>query len=242
MDDVQYSEDRQEAPEVVPVHGGRALHRNLAIGTVVVVLAGVATGAFFLGRSSSRVTHTATATTTTVPAQQSSRTAIEVFAHWTEEGTLSPRISVTGHLTGGSCWTSSIADSADQEAWRCMSDNGIYDPCFAPSESANLTQVACFESPWSGAQLLDLTQPLSYSSSDTTNGGISLPWFMQLANGDRCGLITGAAGEAGGVTLNYGCQSADASTPNMTTQPWTVEYLPNGSDVLSTVDVVTAWR
>jgi hypothetical protein len=123
-----------------------------------------------------------------------------------------------------------------------MSDNGIYDPCFAPSQGANLTQVACFESPWSGAKLLELTQPLSYSSSGTTNGGTSLPWFMQLANGDRCGLITGTAGEAGGVTLNYGCQSGDASTPNMTTEPWTVEYLPNDSDVLSTIDAVTAWR
>jgi hypothetical protein len=123
-----------------------------------------------------------------------------------------------------------------------MSDNGIYGPCFAPSEGANLTEVACFESPWSGAELLELMQPLPYSASGTLNGGTSLPWFMQLANGDRCGLITGAAGEAGGVTLNYGCRSGDASTPDMSTEPWTVEYLPNGSDVLSGIDLVTAWH
>jgi len=239
MGDVQYSESRPQAPEVVPVCNRRAVHRTSAIGAAVVVLSGVATGAFFLGRSTTRTTNKAT-TTAPLPSRPS-RTVVKVFAPWTEEGTLSPDIKVTGHLVGGSCWTSSIADSADQDAWRCASQNYIYDPCFAPP-GANITELACFETPWSGAELLPLTQPLSYSASGTPSGGTSLPWFMQLANGDRCGLITGTAGEAGGVTLNYDCQSGAASTPDMTTEPWTVEYLPNGSDVLRAVDVVTAWH
>ncbi|MGP8160906.1 MAG: hypothetical protein ACLQGJ_06750 [Candidatus Dormibacteria bacterium] len=65
---------------------------------------------------------------------------------------------------------------------------------------------------------------------------------MQLANGDSCGLITGAAGGIARMMLNYGCRSGNASTPDMSTEPWTVEYLPNDSHVISEVDVVTAWH
>jgi hypothetical protein len=65
---------------------------------------------------------------------------------------------------------------------------------------------------------------------------------MQLANGDSCGLIMGAAGGTGGMTLNYRCRSGNASTPDISTEPWTVEYLPNDSHVISEVNVVTAWH
>jgi hypothetical protein len=118
----------------------------------------------------------------------------------------------------------------------------IHDPCFAPPDESNVTEVACAESPWSGIELLKLTKPLSFSASGTPSAGASVPWFMEISNGDRCGLTTGTTGEAGGVTLAYGCRLGNASTPDTTTEPWTVEYLPNDSHVLVSVDVVTAWR
>jgi hypothetical protein len=95
------------------------------------------------------------------------RTTIEVFAPWTEGDKLSPGIKVTGHLADGSCWTSSIADSADNGAWRCMSANGIYDPCFAPTNETDVTEVACAESPSSGVEMLGLTKPLASGARGT---------------------------------------------------------------------------
>jgi hypothetical protein len=35
--------------------------------------------------------------------------------------------------------------------------------------------------------------------------------------------------------------SGEASTPNISTKPWTVPYLPNNSHVISDVTVITAW-
>jgi hypothetical protein len=222
---------------------------------IALVAVGVAIGAFFGGRASVsqtvlRTRPSASSSITPTTTQSIKRTTIDVFAPWTEGDKLSPGIKVTGHLTDGSCWTSSIADSADNAAWRCMSPgvfdgrsvSEIHDPCFAPPDEGNVTEVACAESPWSGVELLKLTKPLSFSASGTPNTGTSLPWVMQLANGDSCGLITGAAGGTAGMTLNYGCRSGNASTPDMSTEPWTVEYLPNGSHVISEVDVVTAWH
>lgn len=89
---------------------------------------------------------------------------------------------------------------------------------------------------------MSLAQPLSFSAWGTPSGGASAPWFMELANGDRCGAITGTGGEVGGVTLNYGCRSGDASTPDTAAESWTVEYLPNDSHLLVSVDRVTARR
>jgi hypothetical protein len=70
-------------------------------------------------------------------------------------------------------------------------------------------------SPWSGVELLDLTKPLASGAWGTPSSGTSLPWVLQLTNGDSCGLITGAAGGTAGMTLNYGCRSGSASTPDM---------------------------
>lgn len=183
-----------------------------------------------------------TTTSPRVTTSGPSTTTVMAFAPWTEGGGLAPGINVSGHLSNGSCWEASSADVADQDAWRCSSNNNIYDPCFAPGGESNVTVVACAASPWSDVNILNLTQPLSYSASGMPTGGSSTPWFLELANGDRCGVTTGTVGEAGGVTLNYGCGSGGASTPDTSTNPWTVQYLPNDSHVLSQVDVSSAWQ
>lgn len=171
------------------------------------------------------------------------KTAIDVFAPWTVAGKLAPGVRVVGHLTDGTCWTRSIADSADPNAWRCGSApaHGIYDPCFAPPTQANAAELACAATPWSGVYMLHLAHPLAFSQSGTSAKS-PLPWFMQLADGERCGLNSGAASEAAGVTLNYNCTSGTASVPDTRTQPWTVQYLAHDSHVISAVDVVTAWH
>jgi hypothetical protein len=55
-------------------------------------------------------------------------------------------------------------------------------------------------------------------------------------------LNTGASGVGAGVTLNYGCQRGSAAAPETTAEPWTVGYLPSGSDTMNGFDVVTAWH
>lgn len=42
--------------------------------------------------------------------------------------------------------------------------------------------------------------------------------------------------------VSYFCQSGATSAPNTSTEPWTVQYLPNNSHVISEVAVTTAWN
>jgi hypothetical protein len=187
---------------------------------------------------------TTTTTPTTTPASPSSSTVTEVFAPWTTGGELAPGIQVAANLNDGSCSTASLADGANQNAWRCSSGKGVYDPCFAPPDETNVTQVACAQSPLSAVEMLTLATPLPSSSTapSSSTGSTPVPWFMQLANGDTCGRTTAAASSAGSPSPSYGCQSGVASALNTSTEPWTVEYLPNNSDVSSDVVVSTAWN
>ena len=192
----------------------------------------------------STTTTAPTTTTTTTPASTPSSTTTEMFAPWTTEGTLAPGIQVVANLEDGSCSAESIADGANQNAWQCSSGNDVYDPCFAPPNETNVTQVACAQTPLSGVDVLTLVQALPSSSTGTSadTGSTPAPWFMQLANGDTCGRTTVTAPSAGSPSLSYACQSGVAGTLNTSTEPWTVKYLPNNSDVSSDVAVSTAWN
>jgi len=224
-------DERQEAPIVKPVRKN-GVWRAFTIGIALVVVAGAA---FAIGRATKH--GASTLRTGSAPVQ----TIVKVFAPWTPGDTLSPAVKVTGHAFAGDCWTSSQADSSNPEAWRCISGNMISDPCFAPPEQSNVTQMACAESPWSGVVLLKLAHPLSYGSTGTSKNAGS-PWFMQLANGDRCGHTTGTEPETSGVVLGYGCRLGEAGYPTADGAPWTVEYLAPKADVLQMEDVTVAWR
>ncbi len=197
-----------------------------------------------VGTVSTTTTAPTTTSTAAAPATNPSSTVIEVFAPWTTGGGLAPGIQVAANLNDGSCSAGSLADGANQNAWRCSSGNGVYDPCFAPPDATNVTQVACAPSPWSSVDMLTLVQPLPSSSTGISGstGSTPVPWFMQLANGDTCGRTTETASTAGSPNLSYGCQSGVASTLNTSTEPWTIKYLPSNSDVSSDVAVSTAWN
>ena len=192
--------------------------------------------------------HPSTTSSTNLNAQVAhTTTATKIFAPWTQAGQLAPGIQVDAHLTNGSCSIGSIADGANQDAWRCFSGTGVYDPCFAPpGNPLNVTLVACALSPLSGVDMLTLATPLPSSSGGTTvNTG---PWFMQLRNGEMCVQTGSAVSSADGVTFVYDCRNnpmgkvfGGANAPNTSTEPWTVKYLPNSSHVISEVDVTTAW-
>ena len=178
--------------------------------------------------------------TSTAAVPTSSTTQMEHYVPWATSGSLAPGIAVIGTLSGGDCWTTSIPDSPNQYAWRCMAGSYIYDPCFAPPGAANVIRVACARSPFSGVYLLNLTTPLSHSSSTRT---ATYPWYLVLSNGQHCGGFDGAGPPSvGGVSLDYVCKGGGASAPSYGTEPWTVQYGPDDAGPLQLLTVVQAWN
>ncbi|HEV3153551.1 MAG TPA: hypothetical protein VGZ02_07095 [Candidatus Baltobacteraceae bacterium] len=83
----------------------------------------------------------------------------------------------------GECWTESIA-SARADAYRCMAQNEIYDPCF----KVDAREVACPtpKDVTSGTRI-SLTKPLPAHTGTPAN----TVWAMHLAGGGICSRGTG---------------------------------------------------
>lgn len=83
----------------------------------------------------------------------------------------------------GHCWTASIA-SRRSDAYRCMTGNEIYDPCF----KVNSRTVACPTNPTVNRGVrIRLTKPLPQANVTNSHNA----WMMQLAGGAQCNLGTG---------------------------------------------------
>lgn len=177
--------------------------------------------------------HVAATSPSTSPV--SATTASQRFNPYDANGAVSAPLN--GH-SSGSCWTSSIADPSST-TYRCMADNQILDPCFAPPHDAHPGAVACYSDPWSPGTLLNLTDPLPASDPSTR----ATPWALELANGAHCVVVTGTVDQVGLVDLGYSCGgSAGAGLAGSAGTARTVQYRPTDSQPLHSVAVRTAWH
>ena len=107
----------------------------------------------------------------------------------------------------GSCWANSIAAPFRQDAWRCMTGNPIYDPCF---ETKQKGLVFCPTGPLkSEAILISLTKVLP-KASVPQNLADNWAWFVKLKDGTYCSPFTGTRPFfSKDQVAFYGCNSTD---------------------------------
>ena len=187
----------------------------------------------------------------------STRTNTRYVAPFTPDG-LNPGLNVTSSIEGTCTFDSSIA-LGRPDAWGCVTEGGVLDPCFENSFVAlgEAVELACLDTPWSAdVVMLTLTAPLS-REKEAPDGAVAvaaetaeeviqpwdLPWALELANGDRCSLLRGTLTVIAGQVVHYGCEQGgmilgetDRSQP-----VWAVSYLAEGDVATNLVDVLTAW-
>ncbi len=170
-------------------------------------------------------------------------TAVRLFVPFGPGRALQPGVAVSERLEGR-CFAESAASAARSDAWRCMAGNRILDPCFEGTVEGRTT-LACARSPWeSTVALLALTEPLP-----TTPGGRSplldgRPWALELDNGSRCSLLTGATGAVAGMRINYGCEGGRTSVVgdiDRRTARWKVFVLAGDGVTMDQRSVRFAW-
>jgi hypothetical protein len=100
----------------------------------------------------------------------------------------------------GHCSDSHLTGRVD--AWRCMANNTVYDPCFSNN---NLSSLACPTSAFSKAVvLIALDRPLPlHQWADVP----VFPWALRLSSGVRCQWVDGKTGVIAGMRLSYACSS-----------------------------------
>jgi hypothetical protein len=76
-----------------------------------------------------------------------------------------------------------------EDAWRCMAEGKIFDPCFAKM-SQDKTEVICPQSPWVGDSVqIEVSGPLNNENHVTLDMSRVFPWGIELANGEHCHAI-----------------------------------------------------
>lgn len=209
----------------VGVHGGRGSHQ-LILASVLLAFALVATAC-----ASHRSARPA--------AGGAPRATVDrTFRAYGTDGELTA--AVAGVLRG-SCWTTSIA-APDAGAFRCIAGNRILDPCFAAPPKPGPREVACFDTPWSRAEVLQLTGGLPKADPIDDAGGSARPWALQLDNGVRCVASTGTVPAVQGVSLGYSClDGSDAALLDPSATPVTADYGDPRTQSLQPVTVATIW-
>jgi len=170
------------------------------------------------------------------------RTQVKLLTPFGPAG-LSIGMAVTERVNG-TCFAASAASSSRPDAWRCSAGNGILDPCYQRI-LGDEKQLACpVGGPWpANVVLLTLTQALPSEPRKETNRADTLPWALELANGQRCTLMTGAMPPVAGMRINYGCPGGFQVVGDIDrSQPvWRVFSQGEKSIALEQVDVAVAW-
>jgi hypothetical protein len=171
-----------------------------------------------------------------------SATLVRLFTPFNSGG-LSVGLAVTDSATG-SCFTPSVADSFRVDGWRCSAGNRIYDPCFE-NIFADRRILACADAPWTAnVVLLRLTSPLPSARRGQVDRSNTLPWALELANGQRCTMLTGATNVIAGMRVNYGCrdEAYAVGSVDRTLPVWRIFFQSARRSIsLDQVEVSTAW-
>jgi len=157
-------------------------------------------------------------------------------------GSLGIGFAVTARGSG-ECFSSSAAVPARPDAWRCTIGNAIHDPCFQ-NIMGDPKLLACPEAPWNAnVTLLTLTSPLPTEVRKEMALKDTLPWALELANGQRCTLFTGATGLIAGMRTNYGCPGGFIVVGDVDrSQPiWRAFSQGEKSISLDLADIAVAW-
>lgn len=101
----------------------------------------------------------------------------------------------------GHCFADSIS-AQRSDAYRCMVDNQIFDPCFSGGEK-DFVVCANDQMPPRFNRVIALTKPLPKHSSVT--GQTKQPWLVKLADGRYCQPYTGTLPVVNGKVLTYAC-------------------------------------
>lgn len=93
-----------------------------------------------------------------------------------------------------------------EDAWHCVAEGKNYDPCFVKA-GPNQQQVLCPESPWSSQGVtITLNQPLNNEEHKPLDMSRTLPWAIELTNGEHCQAIyTQETYE--GMPIRYRCSN-----------------------------------
>jgi hypothetical protein len=167
-------------------------------------------------------------------------TSTRIYGAFTASGQAAIHVTKT---VKGYCFAGSL-EADRNDAWRCLSKNFLYDPCFSSSKAKGI--VLCPAAAWKRSGLeIKLTKglPTKFGSkrAPSTKGR---PWAMETFSGLKCALAGMGPIISPRVVGDYACKNPIWlwGRPNRKTQPWTIYVAPAGATKLTTkAKIWIAW-
>ena len=140
----------------------------------------------------------------------------------------------------------SYVDPNREDALRCWAGQTVGDPCFY---LPNQKLYVCYPNPWvrTTAYNRDYVQNaffLKQAPPRLPRSVIedwSIPWAIELESGNRC-LRLETHSEEYPVGTTYGCEEGWLfGLPDLSSQPWSVEFQLPGASAFETVPMATVW-
>ncbi len=167
-------------------------------------------------------------------------TSARIYQAFTSSGAQAIRVTET---INGHCFAGSV-EANRNDAWRCISKNFIYDPCFSSSKARGI--VLCPQAAWKRSGLkISLTRGLPGKFGNRRVPSTSVrPWAMQTISGAKCMLEGMGPFISSKVSGDYACTNGKWlwNQPNRKVQPWTIFIAPVTATKLTTrARVAIAW-
>lgn len=199
---------------------------------------GASTGAVAGSSAGAANAAPAVATSATGTAGATAGTRVVVVEPW-QGSAPAPGVTVTGTVSGH-CFAPSIATTRT-DAYRCLSGNDIYDPCFAPLTTPPGTQVLCVDGPSANRFLrVKLTQPLPAAGTGKPEVA---PFALLLGDSQFCLRNSGAEKASSSLPLTYTCPKGVLfGFPDTAEATWTIGFQPTGGSSLASTPISVAYR
>ncbi len=166
-------------------------------------------------------------------------TRAHIYRAFTASGAPAIKVKKT---VNGSCFSGSSAINRN-DAWRCMSGNFLYDPCFSSGKAHGF--VLCPAAAWKRSGIkLKLTKSLPNKLRDKNKPSTSgMPWAILTTSGLRCAIDTGATGTFHHLRANYSCRGGKwlYGSPDRKHEPWTIQAGSAHPKKLQKLAIKTAW-
>ena len=127
-----------------------------------------------------------------------------------------------------------------EDAWRCVANGKTYDPCFVQRFGAHLNAI-CPESPWSSRGVhITVDSPLDNSQHNTLDMSRTLPWAIELTNGEKCKAVeSGERYDA--LPVHYRCDKEAVLIGHVQRCSTTWKILQHNANGVTTVEIDKAW-
>jgi hypothetical protein len=127
-----------------------------------------------------------------------------------------------------------------EDAWRCVTEGSVYDPCFVKPYSSQKI-VVCPGTPWTKLGIeIQVSKPLDNAQHLTLDMSQTFPWGVELVDGKNCQAVEELV-QYDNLAVHYRCDDSTVLIGHVQRCQNVWKMLQHDSHGITTVEIAKAW-